>query len=629
MKRTIQWRSIAILLGAVLMLATLLIQALPASASPVFSMSISPATQTVNVGDTFDVSVVATCTDAQTRGAQCGLSFTPGILECTSVSVGNFYGDWATAHGGSADPLMGFDIDNQGGTVSMVALAIFHILEPVGPSGSGVLYIYHFHALQNGAAQLTLLQPGMSDNVGNDIGPSDGLQVNNGQVTVGASSTPTPTPTETPTTTDSPTPTPTDTPSATPTATPALTATPGPTSTPSGTPVYPSCSGICLSVYPASQNRAVGEKFDVSVVVSTNIESRGAQCGLTFIPELVKCTGVDKGNFYADWAKLSNASTILLGSFEIDNVNGNVSNVGLAVMGGDITSGATGSGVLYTYHFEALKDGRADIHLTDAIVTIMSSEGVAGVVDIKPAPDGDLEVNDGSVFIGSAMPDLTISELNTKWLASGSTYQVSYTVQNAGNKAAGAFEVGLYIDDSTSPLSTESISGLSSGESHSGSLDVTLSGYSDKIKVVADPEGAIQESIKNNNSKETTFDQIKYTLILATTTHGNIQVQVDGTKLNILPGGRVDVYKGSQLRAEAVAEKGYQFSDWLGDIAGQPNPLTTIMNQDYTLNAQFQEQIQTGSGGISHIAIVGIVIAVSIIVVSILYYINRRRSQAS
>jgi hypothetical protein len=590
-------------------------------------MSISPASQTVNMGDTFDISVIVS-TDGQTRGAQCGISFVPGILECTGVSEGTFYSDWAAAHGGQIMKFGNLNIDNSSGTVNTVAIAIFGG-DAGGPTGSGVLYIYHFRALQNGVAQLILLQPSVAIydpfaehdyDVYKDIMEDSGLQVTNGQVTVGAGSTPTPTPTETPAPTGSPTPTPTATPAGTPTATPTVTPTvtpsisptptPTPTSTPSGTPAYPSCSGVCLSVYPSSQTRAVGETFDVSVVVSTDVESRGAQCLLTFTPDLVKCTGAEEGNFYKGWANTHGANTMLLGSFNIDNVNGTTGKVGLAILGGD-WGGPTGSGVLYTYHFEALKDGEVEIRLTDA--RLSDDQGI----EIKPLPEGSLQVNNGALIIGSPMPDLIVSgELQTKWLTQGSTYQVSYTVQNAGNDATGAFKVGLYIDDSTNPVSTASVGGLDGGESHSGSFDITLNGSSDKIKLIVDADDTVKESKENNNSKETIFEQIKYTLLLRTTTNGNIQVQVDGTNSSIIPGGRIEVYKGCQLRVEAVANDGYQFSNWQEDLAlvEQPNPFTAVMNQDYILNAQFEEEMQDD-----------IVIAVSIAVVSVLYFLNKRR----
>ena len=132
--------------------------------------------------DTFDVSVLVS-TNIQSRGGMCGLTFSPTIVECTGVTVGTFYSDWASSHGGTTMPFGSFTINNTAGTVARVGIAIFGG-DPGGPMGSGVLYTYHFHALQEGVATLTLTETSVSDHQGNDITPPT-LQVNNGQVSVG------------------------------------------------------------------------------------------------------------------------------------------------------------------------------------------------------------------------------------------------------------------------------------------------------------------------------------------------------------------------------------------------------------------------------------------------------------
>ncbi len=118
-------------------------------------------------------------------------------------------------------------------------------------------------------------------------------------------------------------------------------------------PTQPSSS---ITVSPTSRDVKAGDVFTFNVLIDTEIASRGAQCTLTFDPTLVKCDRITEGNFYKDWAEANSCSTILIPEPVIDNVNGKVSNIGIAIMGTK-KGGVKGSGVLLTYHFSAIANG--------------------------------------------------------------------------------------------------------------------------------------------------------------------------------------------------------------------------------------------------------------------------------
>jgi hypothetical protein len=122
-----------------------------------------------------------------------------------------------------------------------------------------------------------------------------------------------------------------------------------------------------------------GEEFNLEVRIETDTLCRGAQCALSFDPALMKCDSVVEGGFFKDWATANGASTIMIPqSPTIDNNQGHVPMIGIAVMGGG-GGGAKGSGVLFTYHFTALADGTASPTLSDVVVIDASGEAIAEV----------------------------------------------------------------------------------------------------------------------------------------------------------------------------------------------------------------------------------------------------------
>jgi hypothetical protein len=139
-----------------------------------------------------------------------------------------------------------------------------------------------------------------------------------------------------------------------------------------------STSGTSVSVSMADRNIKAGDTFSVDVRIGTNTLCRGAQFQLTFNPVLMKCESAVEGSFLKDWALAKGGSTAVIPQPTIDNNQGHVSTMGIAVMGGG-AGGAEGSGVLCTYHFTALADGMAEPTLSDVVLVDESGQAIPDV----------------------------------------------------------------------------------------------------------------------------------------------------------------------------------------------------------------------------------------------------------
>jgi hypothetical protein len=121
-----------------------------------------------------------------------------------------------------------------------------------------------------------------------------------------------------------------------------------------------------------------GDMFAVEVRIDTDIACRGAQFELTFDPVLMKCDEVVEGGFFKDWAADNGGFTLVVPQPTIDNDQGHVSVMGIAVFGGG-TDGVKGSGVLGSYHFTALVDGTASPTLSGVVVSDVSGNTITEV----------------------------------------------------------------------------------------------------------------------------------------------------------------------------------------------------------------------------------------------------------
>jgi len=92
----------------------------------------------------------------------------------------------------------------------------------------------------------------------------------------------------------------------------------------------------------------------------------------------MKCESAVEGGFLKDWALAKGGSTVVIPQPTIDNNQGHVSTMGIAVMGGG-AGGAEGSGVLCTYQFTALADGMAEPTLSDVVLVDESGQAIPDV----------------------------------------------------------------------------------------------------------------------------------------------------------------------------------------------------------------------------------------------------------
>jgi hypothetical protein len=171
------------------------------------SLSISPATKNVQVGDSFTVDV-AVSVDRLSRGAQFGLTFDQTVVEVDSVDEGTFYQDWAHANGKDTIIFPNWTPDNSSGTVSAGSVLVTSggsasssQDENSGAQGNGVVATISLKALANGTSTLTLTNAvvsGLDDRGGAKV--IQGTAINGGQIIVGQT-TGTPTVTVTGTTT--------------------------------------------------------------------------------------------------------------------------------------------------------------------------------------------------------------------------------------------------------------------------------------------------------------------------------------------------------------------------------------------------------------------------------------------
>jgi uncharacterized repeat protein (TIGR02543 family) len=126
------------------------------------SISISPSSQSIENGDTFNVSLVIN-TDTASRGWQATVNYDTSKLIANSCTEGGFLHDWAIAHGdNTSDQSSG--IDPAQGKINL-AYIITGDTDPGGPSGSGALCTISFTAKQsvNSITGITLSNVIVSD----------------------------------------------------------------------------------------------------------------------------------------------------------------------------------------------------------------------------------------------------------------------------------------------------------------------------------------------------------------------------------------------------------------------------------------------------------------------------------
>ncbi len=98
----------------------------------------------------------------------------------------------------------------------------------------------------------------------------------------------------------------------------------------------------------------------------------------------------------------------------------------------------------------------------------------------------------------------------------------------------------------------------------------------------------------NDETVELTMDCGKSVTAVFSVATYTLTVQVDqyaGGKVTVepQPGTGEGYAMGTQVTLIANAIEGYRFSHWSGDISGQDNPVTLVMNSAREVNAHFVE----------------------------------------
>ncbi len=153
------------------------------------SLLISPATQTVSPGESFDVKVLVNTDSVISRGANLGFVFDSTKLQCRSISEGSFYSSWAQSHDCQTLIYPDPGITNKAGQVSLFGIAIIGQTAG-GPSGSGELCTIHLAARQgaSGQAGLNITGAQIAENSGQSTIMLNNVTITNGLITISSAS---------------------------------------------------------------------------------------------------------------------------------------------------------------------------------------------------------------------------------------------------------------------------------------------------------------------------------------------------------------------------------------------------------------------------------------------------------
>lgn len=260
-------------------------------------------------------------------------------------------------------------------------------------------------------------------------------------------------------------------------------------------PAIPAAAAaVNVYVSPSSQAVGNGALFSVNIDINTDTASRGWQLNVSFDASKMTCNSVVEGSFLSSYATAHGGGTIPAGAVNINNTTGLVTVPGWAITGAG-TGGPTGTGTLCTLNFtaKAAIDDYAAIDISDVVVSDVNGTSIPGVT-----------TTGGQVAIGDVpVPDLIVYDITATPVSPGSAdYNISYTIKNQGNLAAGASSTRIVIDGGA-PI-TIGCSALNASATETKTVTggpFTLSGGSDTIVVTADIAGEVAEGNEGNNVK--------------------------------------------------------------------------------------------------------------------------------
>ena len=239
-----------------------------------------------------------------------------------------------------------------------------------------------------------------------------------------------------------------------------------------------------MSITPASQTVANdATNISVSIVANTSVATRAWGADVHFDATKLQETGYTYGStFYT-----STYGTPYNNGPTVDNVNGVISNLAQAELGG--TGGPSGTGTLVTITFNVIGGSNSLTSIT------LANAGLGSATD--PITALNPTINNGTITIGQ-LPDLVISAISTTPSnGSSSTYNLNFTVQDTV-VASAASSASYTVNGGAA--STVAVGALALNGTQSFSIPMTVSASgTDSIVVKADSTNMYGES-NNTNS---------------------------------------------------------------------------------------------------------------------------------
>jgi hypothetical protein len=145
-----------------------------------------------------------------------------------------------------------------------------------------------------------------------------------------------------------------------------------------------------------------------------------------------------------------------------------------------------------TLHGESLAGSTSDLWFDPAWCVVSDTDG-------NPIEN---RYTNGTYTCAAPQPDLVITAKSEDWVNfDEKTYNVTYTVKNAGAAEAGASTTSVTIDGAE--VATDPVPGLAADASYTSTVGpFTMSGDSDTINVCADRDDAVEEIDETNNCLE-------------------------------------------------------------------------------------------------------------------------------
>ncbi|BBB32115.1 hypothetical protein TTHT_0529 [Thermotomaculum hydrothermale] len=245
-------------------------------------------------------------------------------------------------------------------------------------------------------------------------------------------------------------------------------------------------------------------------------------------------------------------------------------------------------------HFTELGNNGKNLYFSEYI----EGSGMNKAIEIFNETGADIDLSNYIIEIynnGANSPNHTINLSGT--LADGSTFVIcdpnadAGLVNNAnitsselsfnGDDAVVLKDHGVVIDSigrvGEDPGSSWNNNGVST-------KDMTLRRKSHIHQGDTDPTDAFDPSIEWDAYPQDNFDDIGQHTSLYTLT-----VNTPDGNGTTTPSGTNDYQYGTGVQVSATPNSGYAFSGWDGDIVSSDNPLTVVMDNDYTINAHFAE----------------------------------------